>query len=784
MSQSKFVIPPRIHIDSPTTDRTDSSDFDSSLSPLSIFKYNTKKNIQKSKSSFNGESNSHSDPNSLTQYNDSSDSSLNQTPTSTTSIPSISKKQDKIFFSYFTSKNSHTIPKNKDDSYHAKDEIHTISNNANRSSLIDSKSNFENNTNNPSVSFSSPLTANAPHQSNIWSKLTPTSAEKLRATAKNFIIASNNEPKVNVPKVVASPENPFLITLKVLTALHHRMNLSLLDYLGGVNFIARVLKTDLINGMPMDEKQIYQRMKIFGKNVLSSASIFQPSLITSGTWMNNCRSYLNRQVFECEVIRGGERQFISSSMLLVGDIVFLKKGSMIPADGLYIDGDQLELDEGLVFCKSQTQAVNRKTHSANPFLFSLTEVVKGSGRMIVTCVGDNSTLVYYPSTLQFAIVFNNFSRAQKLINEKQFSVNIPMGREGYMLVHWVARYGTTQQMDFLFRNRVDLKLVTRVEQSSPLELALTFNQKLVHMLLAQKNPYFIKSNPNQKNAYGRTALFAAVRYGDYNLIRLLVSNNAKLTVVDSFGWTLLHYAVLYNPNNLGYLLSTQVFSRYLDHRDHDGNSALFYACFKGDIESATKLIQFGASVNLTNYSGRTILHFLAMGDPSPKFIYYYNKRYLIFKCGKKVIPKPKLKKGTSILEERLSTTCTIFNILQMIDFLIENKCDVNISDLGGLKPIHYCILASEINKDSGNAMRLFLSKKLNISIELGPMPSVSSFFGASNSIDENEEDDLNLKQRQEFFIEVCNRLISNGANFSIDESHQTSDAPLDPSKKS
>jgi len=568
--------------------------------------------------------------------------------------------------------------------------------------------------------------------------------------------------------------------------------------------VARSLGSCLINGLDTNDGHMQARVKWFGANRLNvpsnQMSNLVRSVVPSGSWLNQCKKYLNKQAFECEVIRSGRRMAVSSEHLLVGDIVCLKKGRKVPADGIYIDGDHLELDEGLIFNTTSQQAVNRKTHSSDPFLFSLSEVLKGRGRMLVTCVGESSTLAFYPHTLQFSIVFNNLSRAQKQILERQLSVNVPVGREGFMLVHWVAKYGSVAQLRFLLKNRVDLKMRTMLDQRTPLDLAILYNRALIPVLFGNNNPFFNKANPNLTDVYGRTSLFTAVRYGNAEILRMIVSNNGKLTVVDRFGWTLLHYAVLYNTDNLDYLFSTQVFQRLLDHRDADGKTALMYACWMGNVPVVKQLIQRGASVNVTDYSKRSALHFLAMGDTNPKFIYYGSKRYLVFKCGSRRIPRPKVKKGSPLKEERLAKSCSIYQLLTIVDLLFDHGASANAVDAGGLRPIHYCLMAAQMDKESGTFMRSLLGELIGHPVEQsfdqttqnnnslqveeeypiveGAKRAVSTASPSSDGLSMDDDDDLN-SSLQEYLTALFEKLLKHGAELSIPQQHHLSDAAVE-----
>ncbi|KAM0064856.1 putative P-type Ca(2+) transporter [Helianthus debilis subsp. tardiflorus] len=79
-------------------------------------------------------------------------------------------------------------------------------------------------------------------------------------------------------------------------------------------------------------------------------------------------------VKELHVIRGGETIDVSESELVYGDLLLLKKGCQVPADGLFVDGDGLELD-----CGSESFIINEE----KPFLSYGERVIKGDARMVV-----------------------------------------------------------------------------------------------------------------------------------------------------------------------------------------------------------------------------------------------------------------------------------------------------------------------------------------------------------------------------------------------------------------
>ncbi|KAK9741969.1 hypothetical protein RND81_03G140300 [Saponaria officinalis] len=84
-----------------------------------------------------------------------------------------------------------------------------------------------------------------------------------------------------------------------------------------------------------------------------------------------------------DVTRAGERQKTSIYELVVGDIVNLSIGDQVPADGLFLSGYNLSIDESSLSGESEPVHVTKE----RPFLLSGTKVQDGSAKMLVTAVG-------------------------------------------------------------------------------------------------------------------------------------------------------------------------------------------------------------------------------------------------------------------------------------------------------------------------------------------------------------------------------------------------------------
>ncbi|KAK3119696.1 hypothetical protein QOZ80_9AG0673910 [Eleusine coracana subsp. coracana] len=95
------------------------------------------------------------------------------------------------------------------------------------------------------------------------------------------------------------------------------------------------------------------------------------------------------------VTRDGSRQKISIYDLVVGDIVHLSIGDQVPADGLFIHGYSLLLDESSLSGESDPVYISED----KPFILAGTKVQDGSAKMMVTAVGMRTEWGRLMSTL-------------------------------------------------------------------------------------------------------------------------------------------------------------------------------------------------------------------------------------------------------------------------------------------------------------------------------------------------------------------------------------------------
>lgn len=94
-----------------------------------------------------------------------------------------------------------------------------------------------------------------------------------------------------------------------------------------------------------------------------------------------------RRERKVKVIRSGKISKILATDIVVGDLCQLNVGTLIPADGVIVQQNELVVNESAL--TGQRSMVPKET---DPLVFSGTHVVDGCGKMIVMAVGANTQL--------------------------------------------------------------------------------------------------------------------------------------------------------------------------------------------------------------------------------------------------------------------------------------------------------------------------------------------------------------------------------------------------------
>ncbi|KAJ8121882.1 hypothetical protein ONZ43_g1779 [Nemania bipapillata] len=107
---------------------------------------------------------------------------------------------------------------------------------------------------------------------------------------------------------------------------------------------------------------------------------------------------------EIKVIRSGKSQIINVRNILVGDVLHLEPGDLVPVDGILIEGHDLKFDESSATGESDAikktpgdqvmaslELGNSTAKGLDPFIISGAKVIEGVGTFLCTSVGVHSS---------------------------------------------------------------------------------------------------------------------------------------------------------------------------------------------------------------------------------------------------------------------------------------------------------------------------------------------------------------------------------------------------------
>ncbi|KAH8681661.1 calcium-transporting ATPase [Xylariales sp. PMI_506] len=106
---------------------------------------------------------------------------------------------------------------------------------------------------------------------------------------------------------------------------------------------------------------------------------------------------------EIKVVRSGKSFMINVHDVLVGDVLHLEPGDLIPVDGVFISGHDVKCDESSATGESdaikktgaaealRALEVGEKAKNLDPFIISGSKVLEGVGTFVCTSVGVNSS---------------------------------------------------------------------------------------------------------------------------------------------------------------------------------------------------------------------------------------------------------------------------------------------------------------------------------------------------------------------------------------------------------
>ncbi|XP_012444536.1 calcium-transporting ATPase 9, plasma membrane-type isoform X1 [Gossypium raimondii] len=264
-------------------------------------------------------------------------------------------------------------------------------------------------------------------------------AQVIRA-ALLFKLAGEKGIVSGTPVTLPGAAGDFAVGLERLALMTRDHKLSALQQYGGVKGLSDLLKTNLETGIYGDEVDLLNRKTAFGSNTYprkkgrsfwrflweawqdltliilivaasvslglgikteglkegwyDGGSIFLAVLlvivVTATSDYRQSLQFQNlneeKRNIQLEVVRGGRIVKVSIYDVVVGDVVPLKIGDQVPADGVLVNGHSLAIDESSMTGESKIVYKDKN----EPFLMSGCKVADGVGTMLVTGVGINT----------------------------------------------------------------------------------------------------------------------------------------------------------------------------------------------------------------------------------------------------------------------------------------------------------------------------------------------------------------------------------------------------------
>ncbi|TKY64678.1 Calcium-transporting ATPase 9 [Spatholobus suberectus] len=264
-------------------------------------------------------------------------------------------------------------------------------------------------------------------------------AQVIRA-ALLFRLAGEREIVISTAVTPPTPVGDYAIGLEQLVSMSKDQNISALQQYGGIRGVSNLIKSNPDKGISGDDADLLKRKNAFGTNtyprkkgrsfwrflweawqdltliilIIAAAvslalgiktegleegwydggsiafAVFLVIVVTATSDYRQSLQFQNlnaeKQNIQLEVVRGGRTIKISIFDIVVGDVIPLKIGDQVPADGVLITGHSLAIDESSMTGESK---IVHKDHKA-PFLMSGCKVADGVGVMLVTGVGINT----------------------------------------------------------------------------------------------------------------------------------------------------------------------------------------------------------------------------------------------------------------------------------------------------------------------------------------------------------------------------------------------------------
>jgi ankyrin repeat protein len=228
---------------------------------------------------------------------------------------------------------------------------------------------------------------------------------------------------------------------------------------------------------------------------------------------------------------------------------------------------------------------------------AISDAVLAMGKISLDKSSDRSPKL--PSSLETAVINGDAEKVRALLKGAPDLV-FSKDEKGWTLLHKAAALGHKDVAELLIANKADVNAKTKVDDTTPLDLAVYKGYKEMVELLLSKG-----ADVNARKPNGGTPLFIAVQEGHKDVAELLIANKADINAKTPSGGTALHYAAHDGHKDVAELLLAK--GADVNAKDNGGVTPLYLAV-SGDYKDVVELLLAnGADVNAKANDGTTPL---------------------------------------------------------------------------------------------------------------------------------------------------------------------------------
>ena len=215
-----------------------------------------------------------------------------------------------------------------------------------------------------------------------------------------------------------------------------------------------------------------------------------------------------------KVIRSGKSREISVHDILVGDVMHLEPGDLVPVDGVFISGHNVKCDESSATGESdllkktpgddvyEALEMRQDVSKMDPFIISGGKIAEGIGTFLVTAVGVHS------------------SYGKTMMSLREDSQTTPLQLKLDLLAEYIAKIGLTAGLVLFVATFIKflVQLPTTLKDAGPSEKA----QRFLNILIVAVTIIVVAVPEGLPLAVTLALAFATTRMlKDNNLVRLL-----------------------------------------------------------------------------------------------------------------------------------------------------------------------------------------------------------------------------------------------------------------------